>query len=46
MSGSINPNMVGSIKTVSDNPNGSLVKFGQMTERFTPAETVQQAPSG
>ena len=27
-------------------PNGSLVKFGQVTERFTPTETVQEAPSG
>ena len=24
-------------------PSGSLVKFGQVTERFTPAETVQEA---
>ena len=27
-------------------PHGSLVKFGQVTERFTPAETVREAPSG
>ena len=26
-------------------PSGSLVKFGQVTERFTPAEIVQEAPS-
>ena len=26
-------------------PSGSLVKFGQVTERFTSAEIVQEAPS-
>ena len=26
-------------------PSGSLVKFGQVTDRFTPADTVQEAPS-
>ena len=25
-------------------PCGSLVKFGQVTDRFTPADTVQEAP--
>ena len=27
-------------------PSGSLVKFGQVTDRSIPAETVQEAPSG
>ena len=26
-------------------PSGSLVKFGQVTDRFTPADTVQEASS-
>lgn len=26
-------------------PSGSLVKFGQVTEGFTPADTVQEAPA-
>ena len=25
-------------------PSGNLVKFGQVTDRFTPADTVQEAP--